>query len=108
MKSWQHLITITVHWLATHHLIRVYLAAGLVIVIAMAWWFGVKGNRLTEVALFDSRELSADEISMMQLAFGKAGLNQYEIANQKIEVPRNQRAEYLKALAEYDGRDDPQ
>ncbi len=53
------------------------------------------------VSLFESRHLTADEIGLMQVAFGKSGLNEYEIRGTQVQVPREHRADYLKSLAEH-------
>ena len=89
MKSWQRLISIFLQWFANGQPpIRMYLIIGSAAIVVLALWFGMSGDRSLPIALFDSRELSPDEISLMQLAFGKAGLNQYEVANQTVTATR--------------------
>lgn len=62
--------------------------------------FNGRGNELVD--LFPGQEFSASEIAQMQLALGIAGLNEYSIADQQIQVPLKKRAEYLQAISEND------
>jgi flagellar M-ring protein FliF len=53
-----------------------------------------------ESYLFGGTEFFQNDIGTMSVAFGKAGLNDFEIAGNRIKVPRAKRDLYLKALAE--------
>lgn len=50
--------------------------------------------------LLDGHSFSSEELTAMQAAFGKAGLNHFEIDGNRIRVPSGQKAKYLAALAD--------
>ena len=65
------------------------------------FWATQSGAELRRISLLDSRDLTVDEMGAMQVAFGKSGLNDYEINGNQIVVPHSLRPEYLKALADH-------
>lgn len=52
--------------------------------------------------LFGGTEFFQNDVSAMTVAFGKAGLNDFEVIGNRIQVPRAKRDQYLKALAEHE------
>lgn len=68
-----------------------------VIVTSLTYLFRYQTDRAEEY-LFNGEALTQGEIVAIEAAFGKAGLNDYEIAGNKIRVPRAQRAKYLDAI----------
>jgi len=101
MKSWQELLTRATEWIRQHPSASRWAAVTIVVVLLLTWIAGQSTAGFDKVTLFDGRQLSSDEIGLMQVAFGKSGLNEYDIRGVQIEVPRAQRADYLKALAEH-------
>ncbi len=53
------------------------------------------------IQLLNGRQLTLEEMGAMQVAFGRAGLNDYEIEGNQVVIPRSERAGYLKALADH-------
>lgn len=53
-----------------------------------------------EAYLYGNREFSAEEVGQMEGAFGNSGLNDYEVVGNRIRVPRSERDQYYKALAD--------
>lgn len=101
MKSWQDGKDNLVDWVRTHPAI---IRWGILTAVVVAFIFGVAQRpfaKPSQVSLFDSRPLSSDEMGKMQFAFGQEGLNEYEIKQDQIFVPREQRSDYLKALTEH-------
>jgi flagellar biosynthesis/type III secretory pathway M-ring protein FliF/YscJ len=101
MRSWQNGIAQLCDWVRQHPQASRWGGLAILAVLLLA----VAGNQALfgepPVALFDSRQLTTDEIGLMQVAFGKSGLNEYEIQGSQIVVPRQQRADYLKSLDEH-------
>ncbi len=102
MNNWQDMVRGGRHWLAqTSPATRGWLIIGILGLVLAIGWLCQSGNQNQPVKLFTSRDLSNDEIGMMELAFGNAELNDYEVREGAIWVPRWQRPDYLKALREY-------
>jgi flagellar biosynthesis/type III secretory pathway M-ring protein FliF/YscJ len=102
MNAWQSKAEWAIRWYQTRPAFQRWLVAGCLVCAAL---FTV-ASRLelfagSPVPLFEGRELSADEIGAMQIAFGKSGLNEYRIAGPEILVPPLKRASYLKSLADH-------
>ncbi len=53
-----------------------------------------------DVDLFSGTSVSPSQVTQIQAAFAKRGLNTYEIEGSRIRVPRGQRDVYLAAVAE--------
>ena len=73
------------------------IALGAVVLFSFIW--------ISTVTPVDDRDfilgiLSPDEISNAEVALGVASLNDFKIINNRIQVPRQQKAEYLAALKE--------
>lgn len=69
--------------------------------IAVCGYYMVRNHRNSQqVYLFASRQFGDVDLNRMQLAFGKAGLNEFEIDQKRISVPKSKRDQYLKALGE--------
>ena len=62
---------------------------------AVVW---IQGQPDPRVSLFPGTRLRDQELSRMQLAFGTAGLNDFELREASLWVPRSRRNVYLKAL----------
>lgn len=78
------------------------LAAGSVVAITALVAVSLAGLWPAEsVPLFEQRSLTRDELGAMQIAFGKSGLNDYEIREAMFVIPRSLRASYLKSLADH-------
>lgn len=69
------------------------------IVVSLVYLFvyEVRGSRRY---LFGAREFSHEELDAMQQAFGDAGLDQWEIVDNRVQVPGSRITDYLKALSE--------
>ncbi|MGA2035514.1 MAG: hypothetical protein ABSG68_24970 [Thermoguttaceae bacterium] len=50
--------------------------------------------------LMNGEPISANDLANMEMAFGKANLNTYQVEGAKIRVPKAQKAAYMAALAE--------
>lgn len=101
MKSWQDGKDNLVKWVRTHPTATGW---GALVVIGLVFIVGVVQPPFAKpdrVSLFDSRPLTSDEIGKMQIAFSQSELNEYEIQETQIIVPRDQRSHYLNALAEH-------
>jgi flagellar M-ring protein FliF len=78
------------------------LLAGLltaVLVVGLAWLLNreVGGE---DYYLLGGQGFSANELPAMEAAFGKAGLNDYEVVGNRIRIPRGKQGEYMAALAD--------
>jgi len=71
-----------------------------VVVVSLAWLFTVEGNG-PELDLMNGVPIAPSDVSRMQEAFAKAGLNSYEIEGSHIKIPRGQRDAYMAALADH-------
>ncbi len=67
------------------------------IVVSLVYLFRSETSS-TDDFLFGAQTLSQREIDNMALAFGSAGLNDWEVEQHKIKVPRTQRDKYLAAI----------
>jgi len=54
----------------------------------------------TDVYLMGAESFAPSELQAMEAAFGKAGLDSYELEGTKIRIPRGQQALYMAALAD--------
>jgi flagellar M-ring protein FliF len=82
---------------------RVVGAAALVLVVVgvlAASWLPTLDSH---VALMDGRLFTRQELATLELAFAKAGLNDWQIQGQQVRVPRAERFAYLTALSDHDG-----
>lgn len=68
-----------------------------VVVVSLTFLSRTQGER-ADAYLFGARTLSLREINNMQMAFGQAQLNGWELDGYKIKVPLGQRDLYLAAL----------
>ncbi len=68
-----------------------------VLVVSLGYLFTYAGSAADEFLLAGQR-FSGSEIQAMEAAWGKAGLNDYEIVGTQIRVPSSQRARYMGAL----------
>lgn len=71
-----------------------------VVVVSLAYLFSYRANG-PNVYLLSNSTFSTAELNAMEAAFGKAGLDQYEIEGGRIRVPRGQKAAFVAALAEH-------
>jgi flagellar M-ring protein FliF len=79
------------------------LTAGLllvVVVVSLAYLFNhqLAGG---DADLLGGQPFTAGEMSAMEAAFGKAGLNGYTIVGSRIRVPAGQKAAYMAALVDH-------
>ncbi len=79
------------------------LTAGLllaVVVISLAYLFNhqMAGG---DADLLGGQPFTAGEMSAMEAAFGKAGLNGYTIVGSRIRIPAGQKAAYMAALVDH-------
>lgn len=77
------------------------LAGLLLTVIVLAIWIGQSSFQNEMIPVLDRRQLSPEEITSIQLAFGQDGLNGYEIVDSMINVPKRSRDEYLKSIVKH-------
>ena len=101
MKSWQEWVNNISDWVREHPSASRWVAGAGVVVVLLALFGNYSFFGDPTISLFDSRQLTTDEIGLMQVAFGKSGLNEYEIRGTQVEVPKSRRAEYLKALSDH-------
>ncbi len=105
MKSWQerfqpHLEPIA-SWMRANSGTTRWILVGCA-ALFLIWMYGQSQTwGPNSVSLFDSRQLTRDEISLMQVAFGKSGLNEYQVKGSEIQVPLAERGNYLKSLSEH-------
>ncbi len=69
-----------------------------------AGWY--RWGRVTRVPLLPHARLVDDDLARMQLAFGKAGLSDFQIRGRQVYVDQTKQDLYLKALAEQDALPD--
>jgi len=70
-----------------------------VVAISVAWLFA-SGTAESETFLMGGELFSTAQLREMEGAFGKAGLQGYEIDGARVRVPRAEQARYMAALAE--------
>ena len=79
---------------------------GLVVValiVGIGWTqFGRSGKQVRVKLFGEAGKIRDFDVDRMQIAFGKAGLNDYEIEDGVVYVSKSERDEYLKALSEND------
>ena len=76
------------------------LMAGLllaVLVVSLGYMFTHTGTAADQY-LLAGEHFSSSEIQAMEAAWGKAGLNDYEVVGTQVRVPSTQRAKYMGAL----------
>ncbi|HMO14204.1 MAG TPA: hypothetical protein PKD64_10635 [Pirellulaceae bacterium] len=75
----------------------------LLTIIGVTWMVNVWTNPSEPewVAVLNHHQWDAREINLGQLAFAKDGLNEYQLADGSIMVPRNRRDLYLKSLSKH-------
>jgi type III secretory pathway lipoprotein EscJ len=77
--------------------------AGLVVIGSA--WLALRDTSGQRVQLFETGRFSDKELSSIRTAFESAGLRDYTVKAGRIEIPKDQSARYLAALAQ--GRDLP-
>ena len=53
--------------------------------------------------LFETGNASEEDLQRMQIAFGKSGLNEFNLIDGNLMVPKTEHAKYLQSLADHDG-----
>ncbi len=101
MKSWQEWGSSLAGWFRERPTAARWGVVTLVALTLISVIANQKFSSPTEISLFESRVLTPDEVGLMQVAFGKSGLNEYEIRGTQVRVPRQFRGAYLKALADH-------
>lgn len=78
------------------------ITAGLLLAVVVASLAILFGRPMAgaDTYLLGGAAFSSSELSAMEAAFGKAGLNQYTIEANRVRVPRGSQAAYLGALAD--------
>ncbi len=71
----------------------------IIVVVAVAYLFNAQVSG-PDTDLMNGVPVAANHLQVMKAAFGKAGLNSYEIRIGQIFVPRSQRDLYMAALAD--------
>ncbi|MCA9100759.1 MAG: hypothetical protein KDA63_06410, partial [Planctomycetales bacterium] len=72
-----------------------------VVVVSIAFLMNTKVDGPDEY-LLGGQSFSTEEISAMQVAFGKSGLSSFEVVGGQVRIPKSQQASYLAALADGD------
>ena len=72
-----------------------------VVVVSVVYLFRVQAAGSNSY-LMGGEPFSTDELSMMEAAFGKAGLSDYQRDGNRIRVPQGKDAVYMAALADAD------
>ena len=101
MKFWQEMISKVSDLVRQNPAASRWGAIAIIAVVLLTWLANQSIFGTQTVSLFDSRQLTSDEIGLMQVAFGKSGLNEYEINGIRVEVPKALRGDYLKSLADH-------
>jgi flagellar M-ring protein FliF len=70
-----------------------------VVVVGLALLLGRQAGGPDDL-LLGGQAFSQSELMAMESAFGKAGLNDYQIESGRIRVPRGERAAYMAAMAD--------
>ncbi len=73
----------------------------LVLIGVGAYWMQIQSE--PHVSLLAGAKLLEHDLGRMQLAFGGAGLNDFEVRDGQVFVPQSQRDRFLKALNDHDG-----
>jgi len=71
-----------------------------VIVVSLGYLFTSQIST-TEGYLMGGESFSPSDLKAMEAAFGKAGLNSYQIEGNRIRIPRGQEAKYMAALVDH-------
>ena len=77
---------------------RVLILLGLVVGVLILAQYGNRPSNVRTTGLFTGSTLRRSDIHRMEIAFGAAGLDDFEIRGNEVYVPRNLRSQYLKAL----------
>ena len=81
---------------------RISLLGLLAVIVAVGSFYQIRQNyRQRKITLFRNEKFTETELGQMQIAFGKASLNQYEIKAQQVLVPHDCRTDYLTALSNH-------
>lgn len=75
-------------------------AASLALVVLCAGWMFAQHGGGPDTYLMGGETFSASQLRDMQTAFGKAGLEDYEIDKSRLRVPHGQQSKYMAALAD--------
>jgi flagellar M-ring protein FliF len=70
-----------------------------VVVVSLAYLFQSQSTG-PDGYLMGGQPFSADELRVMEAAFGKASLSGYQVEGSRIRIPRGQNAAYMAALAD--------
>ena len=62
--------------------------------------YGMQTQKPGMCCLLGEARIQPHDLQRMQIAFGKAGLNDFAVVDRQIQVPVDQRASYLKVLSE--------
>ena len=74
-----------------------------VVLVLLAWIQVSQLKRDTPMSeLFSGCQLQMEEIHRLQIAFGKAGLNEFVVRDQNVFVPVEKRPDYFKVASEED------
>ncbi|MCE9545091.1 MAG: hypothetical protein K8T25_06190 [Planctomycetia bacterium] len=74
------------------------IALAVVALIAGAWSLNSAATPGPDSYLLEGVALSPSQLPAMEAAFGKAGLNDYQIEGHRIRIPHSKNAQYLTAL----------
>lgn len=102
MKSWQEWSNTAIRWYqngSAGSWRGIAVVGGLLVLLVLAsqsLW-----APQARTPLLEGCQLSMDEIGAIQIALGKAGLDDYEIEGTSVLVPRNGRSNYLKAVSDH-------
>lgn len=90
-------------WLKPGSANKTFAGTALIALLALgAWTYWQQTHAETRVSLLPCAKLLEHDLGRMQLAFGDAALNDYEIRAGQIWVPQSQRDRFLKALNTHD------
>jgi flagellar biosynthesis/type III secretory pathway M-ring protein FliF/YscJ len=79
---------------------RITAAASLASVVLGAAWLSNQRGDGPGTYLMGRQSFSATQLRDMEAAFGKAGLDDYQIEGDRVRVPRGQQSKYMAALAD--------
>jgi flagellar M-ring protein FliF len=70
-----------------------------VVVISLGWILSGGASGPKTEYMFGGRNATDAELSSMEVAFGNAGLGDYERVGQRIKIPSAKKSDYLKAIS---------
>ena len=87
---------------STSSMRRNILLVVVLLIIGSAAWYANRDFNDQQVFLYGGRDFSPAEIGAMETALGRAGIEDYDIVENRIQIRQSQRAEVLKVIDDAD------